>query len=120
MTGTSDKKANRLNPCYQEQFISVILYVNYNKSSIQFFVYLRADSTAVAYYYYYYYAAAAAILRRDSIKDLGVHIDCKLHFHHADFLYSYAMKLLGLIRTLTFSFSTTRRSTDAVLCFGQT
>jgi hypothetical protein len=38
---------------------------------------------------------------------MGVYIDCKLHFHqHVDYLFSHAMKLLGLIRTLTFSFST--------------
>jgi hypothetical protein len=27
-------------------------------------------------------------LRTDFIKDLGVHIDCKLHFRHVDFLFS--------------------------------
>jgi hypothetical protein len=47
------------------------------------------------------------IMRIDCIKDFGVHIDCKLHFHrHVDFLFSHAMKLLELICTLTFSFST--------------
>ncbi|PNF19791.1 hypothetical protein B7P43_G14658 [Cryptotermes secundus] len=47
------------------------------------------------------------ILRTDSIKDLGVLIDSKLHFHqHVDILFSQTMKLLGLIRTITFSFST--------------
>jgi hypothetical protein len=45
-------------------------------------------------------------LRSDCIKDLGVHIDCKLHFHkHVHFLFPHAIKLLGLIRTITFSFS---------------
>jgi hypothetical protein len=47
------------------------------------------------------------ILRTNSIKDLGVHIDCKLHFHrHVDFLSLHALKLIGLIRTVIFSFST--------------
>jgi hypothetical protein len=47
------------------------------------------------------------ILRTDFIKDLGVHIDRKLHFHrHVDFIVSHALKLLGLLLTLTFSFST--------------
>jgi hypothetical protein len=47
------------------------------------------------------------ILRTDCVGDLGVHIYCKFHFHnHVDFLFSHAMKLLGLIRTLTFSFPT--------------
>jgi hypothetical protein len=36
-----------------------------------------------------------------------VHTDCKLHFHrHVDFLFSHALKLLRLIRKITFSFST--------------
>jgi hypothetical protein len=36
-----------------------------------------------------------------------VHTDCKLHFHcHVDFLFPRALKLLELIRTITFSFST--------------
>jgi hypothetical protein len=36
-----------------------------------------------------------------------MYIDCKLHFHHrVDSPFSHAMKLLGLIRTLAFSFST--------------
>jgi hypothetical protein len=41
------------------------------------------------------------------MKDLGVHIDSKLHFHqHVDSFFSHTMKLLGLIRTITFSCST--------------
>jgi hypothetical protein len=37
-----------------------------------------------------------------------MHIDCKLHFRrHVNFLFSHALKLLGLIRTITFFFSTT-------------
>jgi hypothetical protein len=44
--------------------------------------------------------------RAGCIKDLGVHIDSKLHFHqHVDFLFSHTMKLLGLILIITFSFS---------------
>jgi hypothetical protein len=50
------------------------------------------------------------ILRTDCIRDLGVHIDSKLYFHHhVDFLFSHGMKLSGLIRTLRFSFSTIDR-----------
>jgi hypothetical protein len=57
---------------------------------------------------YQYRFGNLLILRTDYIKDLGIYIDCKLHFHHrVDFLFSHAMKLLKLIRTLTFSFSTT-------------
>jgi hypothetical protein len=56
---------------------------------------------------YQYRLGNSSILRADCIKDLGVHTDSKLHFHrHVDFLFSHTMKLLGLIRTITFSFST--------------
>jgi hypothetical protein len=45
------------------------------------------------------------ILRTDCMKDLGVYIDCKRHFHRSvDFLFSHAMKILALILTLTCSF----------------
>jgi hypothetical protein len=44
--------------------------------------------------------------RTDCIRDLGVFIDTKLHFHQEeDNIFSQAIKLLGLIQTLTFSFS---------------
>jgi hypothetical protein len=57
---------------------------------------------------YQYRLGSSVILRTDCIEDLGVHIDCKLHFHrHVDFLFSRSMKLLALIRILMFSFSTT-------------
>jgi hypothetical protein len=47
-------------------------------------------------YYYYYYC----------IKDLGVFLDSKLYFHqHVDYLFSDTITLLGLIRSITFSFS---------------
>ena len=46
------------------------------------------------------------IQRTDCVKDLGVYIDSKLYFHqHVDCLFSSALKLLGLIRTITFPFS---------------
>jgi hypothetical protein len=55
---------------------------------------------------YQYRTGNSPILRADCIKDLGVYIDSKLHFHqHVDFLFSHTMKLLWLIRTITFSFS---------------
>jgi hypothetical protein len=44
--------------------------------------------------------------RTDSIKDLGVFIDSKLHFHnHVDYIFSQCIKLLGLVRAITFPFS---------------
>jgi hypothetical protein len=40
------------------------------------------------------------------MKDLAVHIDRKLNFHRLlNFLSSHALKLLGLIPTIQFSFS---------------
>jgi hypothetical protein len=47
---------------------------------------------------------------RDSfitIKDLGVQLDSKLHFHaHADYTFSQCVRTLGLTRTVTCPFST--------------
>jgi flagellar biosynthesis component FlhA len=45
------------------------------------------------------------ITRTESSKDLGVQIDSKLPFHHdADYIFSQAIRLLGIIRTVPFSF----------------
>jgi hypothetical protein len=39
--------------------------------------------------------------------DLGTQIDYKFYFHRrVNFLFPYALKILGLIRTIIFSFST--------------
>jgi hypothetical protein len=55
---------------------------------------------------YNYKLCQSSITRTDSIKDLGVFIDSKLRFHnHVDYIFSQCIKLLGLVRTLTFSFS---------------
>jgi hypothetical protein len=57
---------------------------------------------------YNYRLRNSLILRIDCIRDLGVHVDCKLHFHHhVDFLFSYAVKLLELMAINIFSFSVT-------------
>jgi hypothetical protein len=46
------------------------------------------------------------IARTDSIKDLGVLLDSKLLFHHhVHYVFSQSLKMLGIIRTMTFSFS---------------
>jgi hypothetical protein len=46
------------------------------------------------------------IVQTDSIKDLGDMLDSKVHFHrHVDYLYSRALKLLELIRFITYNFS---------------
>jgi hypothetical protein len=53
---------------------------------------------------YRYRLGYSFILRIDSIKDLGMYTDCKLHFHrHVDFPFSSALKLLGLIRKIILS-----------------
>jgi hypothetical protein len=46
------------------------------------------------------------ITRTDSVKVLGVYLDTKLYFHnHTNFIFSHCMKLLGLLRSVTYSFS---------------
>jgi hypothetical protein len=56
---------------------------------------------------YQYLLGVSIILLRDCIKDMGIYIYRKLHFYRdVNFLLSHAMKLLGLIRTITFSFLT--------------
>jgi hypothetical protein len=53
-----------------------------------------------------YKLCQSSITRTDSIKDLRVFTDSKLRFHnHVDYIVSQCIKLLGLVRTLTFSFS---------------
>jgi hypothetical protein len=50
------------------------------------------------YHHYYYYTC--------SIKDLGFFFDSKLHFHeHIDYVFSDCIKLLGLIHSITYRFS---------------
>jgi hypothetical protein len=52
------------------------------------------------------YVSNEITLRSDCIKDLGVMLDSKLYFHrHVDFTYSQALSTLGLIRYVTYNFS---------------
>jgi hypothetical protein len=54
----------------------------------------------------YYKLCQCSITRTDSIKDLGVFIDIKLHFHnHVNHIFSHSIKLLGLVRSINFTFS---------------
>jgi hypothetical protein len=61
------------------------------------------------YYYflsYEYQLCRSTIPCTSSIKDLGVFFDSELHFHsHVDYVFSECMKLLGLIRPITYRFS---------------
>jgi len=53
-----------------------------------------------------YNLCESSITRTDYIRDLRVLIDTKLHFHQqVDNIFSQAIRLLGLIRTVIFSFS---------------
>jgi hypothetical protein len=55
---------------------------------------------------YNYQFCHATIICSSSIKDLGVFFDSKLHFHnHVDYVFSERIKLLGLIRSIAYSFS---------------
>jgi hypothetical protein len=55
---------------------------------------------------YDYKLCQSSITRTDSIKDLGVFIDAKLHYHdHVNYIFSHYVKLLGLVRNITFNFS---------------
>jgi hypothetical protein len=53
-----------------------------------------------------YVVKGVLILRAECIKDLGVMVNSKLYFHcHVDFVYSQALGTLGLIRFITYNFS---------------
>jgi hypothetical protein len=53
-----------------------------------------------------YYVSNEIILLPDCSKDLGVMLDSKLYFHrHVDFVYSQALRTLGLIRYVIYNFS---------------
>ncbi|PNF36364.1 hypothetical protein B7P43_G18042 [Cryptotermes secundus] len=55
---------------------------------------------------YEYQLCHAIITRTSSIKDLGVFLDSKLHFHtHVNYIFSERIKLLGLIRSITYRVS---------------
>jgi hypothetical protein len=53
-----------------------------------------------------YFVRDVLIFRVECIKDLGVMVGSKLYFHsHVDFVYSQALRTLGLIRFITYNFS---------------
>lgn len=57
--------------------------------------------------YFNYLLNNVIINRKDYIRDLGVLLDSKLYFHyHVDFIRSQSLKMIGLIRSITYSFST--------------
>jgi hypothetical protein len=55
---------------------------------------------------YEYQLCHVSITRTSGIKDLGVFFDSKLHFHkHVDYVFCDCIKLLGLMRSITYRFS---------------
>jgi hypothetical protein len=55
---------------------------------------------------YDYTLCQYSINRTDTVKDLGVFTDAKLHFHdHVIYIFSHCIKLLGLVHSITFNFS---------------
>jgi hypothetical protein len=55
---------------------------------------------------YDYKLCQSSITRTNFIKDLGVFIDAKVHFHdHVNYIFSHCVKLLGLVRNTAFNFS---------------
>jgi hypothetical protein len=77
-------------------------FIKPNFSKIRFISFARKTNVLN----YQYRLGNTFILQTGCIKDLDVHIGCKLHFHHHVDFFSHALKLLVLIRTITFSFST--------------
>jgi hypothetical protein len=56
--------------------------------------------------YFNYKLCNNLVVRSQCVKDLGVLLDCKLYFHqHINYIFSQSLKMLGLIRYITSSFS---------------
>jgi hypothetical protein len=55
---------------------------------------------------YDYKLCQSSLTSTASIKDLGIFLDSKLQFHdHVNHVFSHCIKLLGLARSITFTFS---------------
>jgi hypothetical protein len=66
-------------------------------------IYFTSKTSSI---HFNYFLGDLLILRTDSAKDLGAMLYSKGHFHrHVDYLHSQALKLLGLIRFITYNFS---------------
>jgi hypothetical protein len=58
---------------------------------------------------YDYKRCHSSIIRTYSIKVLGVFIAAKLHFHdHVNYIFSQRVKLLGIVRSITFNLSSSQ------------
>jgi hypothetical protein len=57
--------------------------------------------------YFNYKLCNNPVARSQCVKGFGVLLDCKLYFHqHINYIFSQSLKVLGLIRYITSSFST--------------
>jgi hypothetical protein len=57
-----------------------------------------------ALYYHYHHHRQRSITRIDRIKNLGIFMGSKLHFHNRiNYKFSQCIKLLDLVRSVTFS-----------------
>jgi hypothetical protein len=67
--------------------------------------------------YFNYKLCNNPVARSQCVKDLGVLLYCKLYFYqHINYIFSQGLKILGLIRNITSSFSTL----DSLLVFFST
>lgn len=92
---------------------AVVEYPTYTSWSYANFMKLNINKTGIITFtretsalYYVWKVCYYNIARADTIKDLGVHIVSKMHFHeHAFCIFSKSVSMLGLIRAITSSFS---------------
>jgi hypothetical protein len=93
------------NDCNRLQSVQGWCTANFMKLKLakpELFPFSRKTNTLICDYKF----CQSSITCTDSIKDLGVFIDSKFRFpNHVDYILSQCIKLLGLVRTLTFSFS---------------
>ncbi|PNF19262.1 hypothetical protein B7P43_G08007 [Cryptotermes secundus] len=75
--------------------------LNVNKTKVITFS-RKTNSLIYAYKLFHF-----TVTLTHSVKDLGVYLESKLHFHnHVNFIFSYCVKMLGTIRSITFNYST--------------
>jgi hypothetical protein len=74
---------------------------------------LRVEKTKVVtfsrktnYLIYEYKLYHSTITRTFSVEDLGVYLDSKLLFHNHVHFFTHCIKMLGIIRSVTFNYST--------------
>jgi hypothetical protein len=76
--------------------------IKLNISKTKIITFSRKTNTLI----YDYKLCQSSLIRTDSIKDLGIFLDSKLQFHdHVNHVFSHCINLLGLVRSITFTFS---------------